>query len=147
VPRNPLARQEVILQEMQTWGSIPLDRKSPDRNRKYTPTTLITLPILPRWVLVSIRNRQKPSLQPPNHHKFTPDPKNQSTLVHKFTLVPKFTNVCSWIGTCDLLIASSASITTKLPLLPCLARHVTTDALLPACMVLFDCLSVWLVAV
>jgi len=32
-------------------------------------------------------------------------------------------------------------------LLPCLARHVTTDALLPACMVLFDWLSVWLIAV
>ena len=72
VPRNPLARQEVLLQEMKTWGTIPLDRISPDRNRKYTPTTQITLPILPRLVRVSILHRQKTTLMPPIH-KFSVD--------------------------------------------------------------------------
>ena len=61
VPKNPLARQEVLLQEMKTWGTIPLDRISPDRNRKYTPTTPIILPILPRLVRVSILHHYKPT--------------------------------------------------------------------------------------
>ena len=72
--RNPLARQEVILQEMKAWGSIPLDRKSPDRNRKCTPTTLIALPILPRWVRVSILHRQKITLPTHNREVLTGTP-------------------------------------------------------------------------
>ena len=67
--RNPLARQEDLLQEMKTWGTIQLDRISPDRNRKYTPTTPITLPILPRLVQVSSLHHQKTTLPPT--HKFS----------------------------------------------------------------------------
>ena len=99
VPRNLLARQEVSLQEMQTSGPIPLDRENPDRNRKYTTTTLVPLPILSRWVLVSNRNRQE--LTPPILHKRTLTTHRKFTLAttRKFTLDKpqprrKFTHIC-----------------------------------------------------
>ena len=65
--KEPLSQAGSSPIRNESLGTIPLDRISPDRNRKYTPTT----PLLPRWVRLSILHRWKPTTLVPPIDKFS----------------------------------------------------------------------------